>query len=250
MANFNGIDYVVLGLLVLSMGMGIFRGFVKEIIALISWIAAFTVSTLYALPFAALFVSSAARAPGTSVTDSVSTMAVVISYLALFAGVLIAGSILKFIVNYAVEGKGISVTNRILGAVLGLGRGCVVVLLAMFFVSLTAMANAPLWKESSMVQCFKPAVKWVSVMAQPYLAVIEAKMKKAAKGANDEELSDVIKHKEASETQPVIVTEPAKPAIPEVTAPAAVPVPAPLPPALAPVPSAAPPAQKPAGKDH
>lgn len=229
-SNLNGIDYVVIGLLALSMGMGIFRGFVKEVISLIAWIAAFTVATLYALPFAALFTSSAAHAPGTSATDSVSTMAVVISYLALFAGVLILGSIIKFIVNYAVEGRGISVTNRLLGALLGIVRGAVVVLLVMFFVSLTAMANGALWKESVMVGYFKPAVKWVTVKAQPYLSVIEAKMKKAAKNMNDEELTDVIKHKAESEKPAVIVTEPAKPET--ATAPG---VPAPLPAAVTPV---------------
>lgn len=238
MANFNGIDYVILTVLFLSIGMGIFRGFVKEVISIIAWVAAFTVATLYAIPFAALFSSAAAHSPGVNAADTVSTLAVVISYLVLFASVLIAGSILKFIVNYIVEGKGISITNRLLGALLGFVRGAVIVILAMFFIDMTAMAAGALWKESEMVKYFEPAVKWVDKMAQPYLTEIAAKMKKAARGANEEEMTDVIKHKAASSPSPAIVVEPAKPQAPVAApvptqapaapTPAAVPVPAPV----------------------
>lgn len=196
MSNFNGIDYVVFGLLFISTGIGIFRGFIKEIISLIAWIAAFVIATLYSVQFAGLFIASADHTPGNNLADSIPTVFIIISYLVLFFGVLICGSIVKYIVNYIVESGGISTINRLLGALLGFGRGCVVVLLLMFFLGFTSLATAMLWKESKMVTLCQPVVAWMNKVAQPYLAVIQDKIKKAAKGVREEEdISDVIKAK-------------------------------------------------------
>jgi membrane protein required for colicin V production len=216
MGNFNGIDYVVFGLLFISTVFGIFRGFVKEIIALIAWVAAFVVATLYSVPFAGLFVSSAERAHNANLVDSIPTVSIIISYLALFFGVLICGSIIKYIANYLIEGSGISVVNRLLGAVLGLGRGCIIVLLLIFFLGFTSLAKVMLWKESKTIALSQPAVVWMNKQAQPYLVVIQEKMKKTAKGLKEEEnLSDVIKPKPESNVPPVkeAVTPPAAPVI-------------------------------------
>ncbi|HVY53580.1 MAG TPA: CvpA family protein [Gammaproteobacteria bacterium] len=198
MANFNGIDYVVFAVIFISIGMGLFRGFVKEVISLISWVAAFAVSTFYAVPFAALFISSAERHSGPNLADSVPTVAIIISYLALFFGVLIMGSTIKYIVNYMIEGKGVSVVNRLLGAILGFLRGGIIIALVMFFVAYTALAQSMLWKESHTVVLFKPAVAFLNKHAKPYLSIIEDKIKKAAKTVHEEEnMPDVIKEKPA-----------------------------------------------------
>jgi membrane protein required for colicin V production len=198
MADFNGLDYAVLILLFLSIALGIVRGFVKEMIALLAWIAAFVVATLYSVKFAALFVTPPTTMPTTTnPIDYLPMAAIIISYLTLFVGVLICGSIVKFIASYAVEGGGLSLINRFLGSLLGLARGLVLVIIIMFFLTFTAIVNSALWKESSMVSLFKPGVHWVTTMAQPYIAVITLKMKKTMKGLDQEEdeMPDVIKAK-------------------------------------------------------
>src|SRR5689334_11387115 len=106
MATFNGMDYAIFFLLFLSVAIGIARGLVKEVISLIAWVAAFVISTLYAIKFASLFTGPAVQTPGTSPIESVPMVAIIISYLVLFFGVLICGSILKWLVNYLVEGSG------------------------------------------------------------------------------------------------------------------------------------------------
>lgn len=220
MANFNGFDYAIWALLFLSITIGIIRGFVREVIALLAWIAAFIISTLYSVSFAALFISPPANA-GTKPIDYMPMAAIIISYLTLFIGTLICGSILKFIVNYIVEGSGLSVVNRLLGAILGLARGAVIVIVVMFFLTYTALVKQALWKDSKMVVLFQPTVKWVTVMAQPYVSIIEAKMKKTAKNLDEEEaMPDVIKTKPAA-------TLPSAPATPVPAAPVAAPLPIP-----------------------
>jgi uncharacterized membrane protein required for colicin V production len=171
--------------------------------------------------------------------ESISMGAIIISYMVIFVGILLLGSFIKFIVNYAVEGNGISVVNRILGAIFGLLRGTVIVLLAMFFVGLTTFATRPLWKDSQMVAVFKPVVKWVSRLATPYLAVLEAKMKKTTQDLNNQELNDVIKTKTVRTTNTVVPTPtPAMVIVPAVRTPDG--------PAPAPAITPAPPAVKPA----
>jgi len=212
MATFNGMDYAVFILLFLSVAYGIARGFVKEIISLLAWVAAFTVSTLYSIKFAALFSGSTGQAAGSNPTDSVSMVAIIVSYLVLFFGILICGSILKGLASYLVEGGGLSAANRMLGAFFGLARGCVIVLILLFFLGFTALTTHALWKDSKLVAVFNPGVKWMNHLAQPYLAQVEAKMKKTAKSLNQEDLSDVIKVKtvnKAGEAPTTTVTIPA-----------------------------------------
>jgi membrane protein required for colicin V production len=251
MATFNGIDYAIFVLLFLSVAVGMARGFVKEVISLLAWAAAFVVSTLYAVKFATVLPGSPPAPPGVDPLEAVSMVSIVVSYLVLFVGVLICGSILKVIANYMVEGSGLSLINRFLGALFGFARGSLIVLLAMFFVAFTAFSTHALWKDSKLVAVFHPGVKWLNHMAQPYLADIQAKMKKTAKSLHEEDLSDVIKAKPVK-TTPAATPVPAQAApqptpASEATAPATpVKVPAEIP--VAPTP-AAPAAPVPVGPD-
>ncbi len=218
MATFNGMDYAIFILLFLSVAFGIARGFVKEMISLIAWVAAFTVSTLYCIKFASLFTGNNAElASGANPIDSISMAAIIVSYLVLFFGILICGSIVKGLANYLVEGGGLGAANRLFGAVFGFARGCVIVLIAMFFLAFTALTTHALWKDSKLVAVFKPGVKWMNQMAEPYLSQIEAKMKNTAKNLNQEDLSDVIKTKPANKAttnSAPTVTAPVAPSAP------------------------------------
>lgn len=213
MATFNGFDYAIFALLFLSVAIGIARGFVKEVISLIAWIAAFVISTLYSIKCAILFTG---RSDASGGLESVPMVSVVISYLVLFFGILICGSILKWIVNSIVEGGGLGLANRFFGAIFGFARGCVIVLIALFFLAFTALTSQTLWKDSKLVSVFNPGVKWMNQMSQPYLAQIEDKMKKTAKNLNQEDLSDVIKVKPAAKPVPAATSVPAEAVAPQV----------------------------------
>ncbi len=217
MTAFNGLDYAIFILLFLSIAIGIARGFVKEAISLIAWIAAFVIATLFSIKCAILFSGTADQASGVNPIESVPMVSVVVSYLVLFFGVLICGSIIKWIVNYLVEGSGLGLVNRFFGAFFGLARGCVIILITLFFLTFTALTAQSLWKESKLIAVFNPGVKWMNQMAQPYLAQIEDKMKKTAKNLNQEDLSDVIKTKKTSEPAATSGSIPVVKIIPETT---------------------------------
>ena len=200
MSTFNGMDYAIFILLFLSVAIGTARGFVKEVISLLAWVAAFIVATLYAVKFATLFPGASEQTPGSNPIESVSMAAIIVSYLVLFFGVLICGSILKWIANHIVEGSGLGVANRFFGAVFGFSRGCVIILIALFFLAFTALTAQALWKDSRLIPIFNPGVKWMDRMTQPYLSQVEDKMKNSAKNLNQEDMSDVIKVKPVNKT--------------------------------------------------
>lgn len=198
----NGLDYAILTVLVVSIIMGVIRGFIKEIIALVAWVAAFMVATKYSVSFAALFINPPTDMPSAKPIDYLPTAAIIISYLSLFVGTLIGGSIVKFIANSVVEKDGLSLINRFLGSIFGLARGAMIIVLMMFFLTYTAIVKQPLWNSSAMVRVFQPALKWVSVAAEPYLSIIAAKMKKTAAQVDQEAMPDVIQLKKTSSSLP------------------------------------------------
>lgn len=212
MATFNGLDYAIFVLLFLSVAVGVARGFVKEVISFIAWVVAFTVATLYSVKFATVFPSVTGQVAGATPIESVSMVAIIISYVVLFFGILISASLIKLLVNYLVESSGLGIFNRLFGAVFGLARGCVIVLILMFFLAFTALSAQALWKDSKLVAVFHPGVKWMKQVTQPYLSQIEAKIKKTAKNLNQEDMSDIIKTKSVPAKAAPAISAPTLPA--------------------------------------
>jgi len=57
MGALNQIDTAILIVIAISAAFGLWRGFVKEILSLLSWIAALLVARVYSEPFAGLLVN-------------------------------------------------------------------------------------------------------------------------------------------------------------------------------------------------
>ncbi len=191
-ANLNGIDYVVLFLLFFSTILGIKRGFIKEIVALATWVTAFVVASLFATRVADLFTSHAAQVAEAG-KHPPSLLALCISYLLLFLGTLLCGQFIEYIISYVVEGRGISILNRFFGAIFGLIRGWFLIIMIMFVVSLTALNEQPLWQEAKTVKAFKPAINFLNRLASPYLELLKSTMKEAGKRASQDISPEVIK---------------------------------------------------------
>ena len=156
MDNFNWVDYVVLGIFILSLLAGLMRGFVKEVILVLTWLAAFVVAGMFASPLANVFTSSpqiqsaitsASNSAGVNAAQPISMVSIAISFILIFIGVLIVGKVISLFVTSAVEGRGISFVNRLLGGAFGLVRGFILVILMMFLVQLT-----PIWSQSTWTQ--------------------------------------------------------------------------------------------------
>lgn len=176
LSSFNWVDYTILGIFLVSMLLGLARGFVKEIISLIALIAAFTLATMFASPLANMLSHSA-----TNATDSASTVgaagyvAIAVAYTLIFLGTLLIGAIINFIFNVAIKRGALSFGNRLMGAVFGLARGFIFNIVLIFLVQFTAMGNEGAWHDSQLVNKLQPAVNWMSSIVSPALANLKEK---------------------------------------------------------------------------
>jgi membrane protein required for colicin V production len=178
-ANFNWVDYIFIAIFLLSTLMGFGRGIVKEIVSLITLVAAFVVAAKFSNQLALYFtdssavqgaVSQASSAIGMNASQPVSYAALGISFGLLFAGTMIAGSIVGFFLNVAFQAGILGIGNRLLGAGFGFARGFIFNLVIIFLVQLTPFAAETWWQESALVKTFQPGVVWLGNIVSPSLA--------------------------------------------------------------------------------
>lgn len=185
MSNLNWVDIVVLIVFAFSVLAGLMRGFVKEVLSLITWVVAFFVAAMFATKVASFFtgspqvqamVSSASSSIGMNAAQPVSILSIGLSFILIFVVVLVIGSIITSIVSTAVSTGGMGLINRLLGALFGLARGFLIVLVVMFLLQLTSIQQQAFWTQSQFVNSFQPAIAWVSGIVSPSLATLKEKM--------------------------------------------------------------------------
>ena len=184
--TFNWVDYLLLAVFFISVVGGLMRGGVREVMSLLTWIAAFIVASLFAKPVASYFagsqsaqslISSASTGSfGMSAGSQVSLFALGVSFTVLFFATIIAGSLLGYFANRIVEGGGISIVNRVLGGTFGFVRGYLIDLLIIFIVQLTPFSQENYWIQSSIVAGFQPTVQWLGNKVQPGFESLKSRM--------------------------------------------------------------------------
>lgn len=147
----NWADYTILGVLGLSVLMGLWRGFIGEVLALAVWVCAFWVAWM-------LGPALAERFSGSISTPSVR---ILLGYALCFVAVLIAGAIVTFLMRKLVEGSGLSGSDRLLGMVFGLVRGLALVVLIVLLLGFTPFARDPWWRESRLLPSFEQGAHWL-----------------------------------------------------------------------------------------
>jgi len=158
---------------------GLMRGFMKEIIALITWIAAFAVSIAFSSRVATAFTSSSA-----DTAQPVSMLAIGASFIALFVAVLLIGSLLNYFIASLTKGEGLGFGNRLLGGLFGLARGFLVNLILLFLVQLSPISQQPVFAQSQLVAAYQPVITWIDGLVEPGLEKLKADMGHTVNEAN------------------------------------------------------------------
>jgi membrane protein required for colicin V production len=191
-SSLNSVDYFVLFIFGLSILAGYIRGFLREVISLITWVVASIVSTMFSGKLAAAFSgtsstasSSLSASTGIDVAHSASMLSIGASFITLFIGTLVAGYLVSTLITGIAANAGASLSNRFLGALFGGIRGFLVVILLMFIAELTPMGDQPAWGQSSFVKSFQPVVSWIEKMVAPSLDSVRKRAESAIQGASD-----------------------------------------------------------------
>lgn len=133
------LDWIFLALLLGSMLVGAWRGLVYEILALLNWVAAFMLAQWFA-PMAA------SQLPLGDATEIVRYAA---GFVLVFVASLFVGGLLAFLVRKLMAAVGLRPVDRALGAVFGLARGGVVLLVLVVLVGTTPLHQSKGWQDST-----------------------------------------------------------------------------------------------------
>ncbi len=132
------LDYSVAAILIISLLIGIFRGFIREILSLVSWGVAIWIGFQFSPQFAHYF---------TPMITSPQLQAIAAGII-LFILVLLLMSFLTYLLNKVFRAGKISGPDRTLGALFGLARAVVVIAVAGLLIQSMGLTTQIWWQSS------------------------------------------------------------------------------------------------------
>lgn len=193
MAEFNWIDYVILAIFFLSMISGFIKGFVHQLISLITLIVAFIIAIAFTNQLAQAFMASKMMqnfmhhmnsSSHVDMNEPITYLAIGLSFVILFVAAILIGSILSYIIGSAFQVGILGIGNRLLGAIFGLVRGFIINLVLIFLVQLTAFGKEPTWQHSYFVQRYQTSVDWLANIVSPALSNLKSEFGNTLKKIN------------------------------------------------------------------
>lgn len=147
----NSIDYLIAGIIVVSALIGVWRGFVREALSLLVWVAAFWLAFAWAAPLAVYLAEV--------IGDQ--ALRLVVSFVVLFLAVHTVGFIVSRLLSTVVRSVGLKGVDRVAGAGFGLARGFVVIAVLVLLAEMTPMAREAPWRQSYLVAVAKEGLGWL-----------------------------------------------------------------------------------------
>jgi len=151
------IDFTLIGVVALSALISLLRGFIREALALVGWVAAVWIALTFTEPVAAMF--------STQVSEPSLRMG--LAFLLLFVGTLVLSGLLVYVVGLLVDKTGLSGTDRLLGVVFGAARGVIIAAILVMLAGLTPMPHDPWWQRSSLLPHFQRVAEQLRSLLPP-----------------------------------------------------------------------------------
>lgn len=173
------IDIAIAGLIFLSAIIGIFRGFIREVLSLVAWIAAFYI----AFKFHGDLASKLTAIEIESIRNGA-------AFLGIFFIVLLVFSLFNYVVAKLVDSTGLSGTDRFLGVIFGIVRGAAIVLVLIVLASLTPFPESKAWQKSMLIPHFVDTGQWLKVyLPEEFAKYLDLPSEPAQSSPEDESVS-------------------------------------------------------------
>lgn len=153
-------DYVFLGILALSAAVGMWRGLVSEVMAVMAWVLALFAAWRYNEQAAGVFAGLIAEPLWRQVAGG----ALVV------LGVLILTALVRYLLRQLLHAAGLGATDRFFGALFGIARGLLVALVVVLIGGLAGLSREPWWTQA----LFSPPLETAVLAAKPWLPEVVA----------------------------------------------------------------------------
>ncbi len=154
--HFTVVDIAFFAVLAISALLGIWRGLIREVFALIAWVAASWVAYHYATWLAKEWLSGV---PGGEMTQ------LALGFVILFIVTMIICALIGRFLAKIMQQAGLSPMDRFLGFAFGLLRGLLVIVVLSSLLSLTGATQTNEWLKAWTL----PAIELLTGMAQAWL---------------------------------------------------------------------------------
>jgi membrane protein required for colicin V production len=134
------IDIIALAILGVSVVIGVWRGLVREVLALVAWVGAFLLANLLAPEVAKLLPKAMAN----------EEIRLLVSFVVVFIVALIGLSVLAILASKIVKVVGLGAADRAVGGVFGLARGVLVVMILVLLAGLTTVPRQSAWRDAAL----------------------------------------------------------------------------------------------------
>ena len=153
----NWLDLAIIVIVVLFAAIGIIRGFIKEVLSLLSWILSFWLAFTFADPTSYL-LEPYINAP---------VLRLIAAFAALFIGTLLILTVLSILIHKLLAVSGIKGTDRALGGLFGVVKGLVIIAALMLFAHETVLPQEKWWRTSRLAGHFQPLVLIIKDLLPP-----------------------------------------------------------------------------------
>jgi membrane protein required for colicin V production len=146
----TGVDLALIGILSFSAIVSLLRGFFKEALSLVTWIAAFFLAKSFAPSLSVeleAFIQSPAARYGAA-------------FAILFGLTLLIGGVINSLISKVIHIAGLGIADRILGTVFGVARGIILITVGVLILGKTPVTQADLWQQSSLLPHFQLLATW------------------------------------------------------------------------------------------
>jgi membrane protein required for colicin V production len=153
----NAADYLIVGVLLASMLLGVLRGFVREAIGLLAWLGGLWLAWRYA-PALEPYLGGMVGKPPVSLWTA---------RVLILLGVLVVSWLVSGILGYFLRHSALSVVvDRMLGLVFGSVRGAVVIAVFVMLGEFVELNKVEWWKRSQLLPYASELASWIQNFAE------------------------------------------------------------------------------------
>ena len=145
------VDIAILVIISLSVLVSVLRGFTKEALSLAGWIIAFWVALTFSDNLQVLLEPHI----------DVPSARIIVAFAILFLLTLIMAGLVNYLMLQLIKKTGLTGTDRIIGVVFGVARGCVIVAVLVLLAGLTPLPQDPWWEQSHLLPYFQDMAVWI-----------------------------------------------------------------------------------------